>query len=297
MILVTGGTGFVGKAVVKKLLEQNQQVCVLSRSAEHMPVNAYLEAVNASILDFDSVKKAVQGCDTIIHLIGIIRESRGQTFEKIHVQGTQNVIQAAKEAGIRKIIHMSALGARPDAVSRYHKTKWKAEELVRSSGIPFVIFKPSIVFGKEDEFINLFAKMIGSFPGIIGFVPVIGSGQNKFQPIWVENVAACFVKAALECRMINKEYVLAGPEIYTYDELLDVIMDILKKKRIKLHFPLGLMRMAARVLEKLPEQLINQDQVIMMEENNIGDNSDMKKNFSLEPAELKMVLSSYLGMG
>ncbi len=296
MILVTGGTGFIGRVIVKKLLEQNQKVRVLSRNADITPIHSNLEYVNATVLELDSLKKAVQGCDLIIHLVGIIRESGKQTFEKIHRQGTQNLVQAAKTAGIQKFIHISALGARANARSRYHKTKWEAEEIVRSSGIPFVIFRPSIVFGKEDEFINFFANMIRFFPGILGFVPVIGSGKNKFQPIWVEDVASCFVKAALDAKIANKEYVLAGPEIYTYDELLDLIMEILHKKRIKLHFPYSFMKTAAFFIEKLPNQMINRDQVIMLEEDNIGDNSNMKKDFSIEPASMEQILKTYYGL-
>ncbi|MGR3309139.1 MAG: SDR family oxidoreductase, partial [Candidatus Brocadiales bacterium] len=197
MILVTGGTGFVGRNIVRKLIQSNQDVRCLVRKTSNLSILDALKVEHSEgdITQPKTLLKATEGIDTVIHLVGIIREGRNATFEKIHAEGTANVVEASKKGGVKKFVHMSALGAGPEAISRYHKTKWQGEEAVRASGLDYVIFRPSIICGGDDEFVNMFAKMIRQTV-LTRMMPVIGSGKYKMQPIYVGDVAHCFVKAA-----------------------------------------------------------------------------------------------------
>src|SRR5205823_9932145 len=161
------------------------------------------------------------GCDTVIHLVGIIREhkSRGITFDRIHRQGTVNVIDAAARAGARRFLHMSALGARPGARARYHQTKWAAEEAVRESPLAWTIFRPSVIYGPGDGFISLLAGMVRRLP----VVPVIGDGRQRLQPVAVEQVAAGFARAVTVEASVKQAYAVAGPDAVSMVDLLTML--------------------------------------------------------------------------
>ena len=152
--------------------------------------------------------------DAVIHLVGIISEAGDQTFENVHTRGTQNLVHAARRAGVKRLLHMSALGTRPNAVARYHQSKWAAEEIVRESGLEWTIFRPSIIYGPDDGFVNLFAKISRFSP----LVPIVGNGQTKFEPVPVEAVAHAFVKGLTEPKAIGSAFDLCGPSTLTLNE-------------------------------------------------------------------------------
>ena len=179
--------------------------------------------------------------EAVIHLVGIISEVGESTFENVHQRGTRNILAAAQQAGVRRFVHMSALGTRPNAASRYHQTKWAAEELVRHSGLDFTIFRPSLIYGPQDQFINLFARIIRLSP----VVPLLGSPRARFQPVSVEAVAAAFVRSLGEPKSSGQTYDLCGPEALTLSEIVDQILAVLQRKRLKLQVPLGLARCQA----------------------------------------------------
>lgn len=154
-VLVTGGSGFVGRALISTLVNRSHDVHVLSRSQKQLPRG--VSGVRGDVTQRASLKPACQGMEAVIHLVGIISEAGNQTYEKVHVGGTRNMLEAAGDCGVRRFIHMSALSTRPNARARYHQTKWQAEELVRASALEWTIFRPSIIYGPEDGFINLFA--------------------------------------------------------------------------------------------------------------------------------------------
>src|SRR3989304_8264423 len=166
MILITGSTGFVGRNIVKKAKEKGLKLKCLVRSPERARsvLGDNIEFAQGDVLNSNSLDKAMEGVEAIIHLVGIIVETKGASFENVHYHGTVNVVEAAKKAGVKRYLHMSALGTRADAESRYHKTKWQAEENVRNSGLDWTIFRPSVIFGSEDEFINMFIRMIKLSP-------------------------------------------------------------------------------------------------------------------------------------
>ena len=157
----------------------------------------------------ETLERGMAGCDTVIHLVGIIREQPAThaTFERVHVQGTVNVLESAAATGVRRYLHMSALGTRAEARSRYHRTKWAAEEAVRSSPIPWTIFRPSIIYGRGDEFVNMLAAMIRRYP----VTPVIGDGLQRLQPIPVEHVAEGFARAVALDGTAKHVYPVGGP--------------------------------------------------------------------------------------
>lgn len=298
MILVTGGTGFVGRNIVRKLVqEEKQKVRCLVRKGGRREV---LEGLDIELAEGDitspvTLAGAMKGIDVVIHIVGIIREIPPDvTFEKIHAEGTANVVEAAKRAGVKKFVHMSAMGSRADAPGRYHTTKWAGEEAVRSSGIPFVIFRPSIICGKDDEFVNMFAQMVRQ----TWFLPVfnvIGSGKVKMQPIYVGDVAHCFVKAALSADIVNKTYELGGPERLSIDEMLDTIFRVMGVWKRKVHMPITAAWPMAFVMEKTcTKPMLTREQLIMLKSDNVGDITEMKRDFKLMPMRFEDAIRTYL---
>src|SRR5574337_1864296 len=186
MILVTGGTGFVGSHLIRRLRKEGRSVRALVRNPEKARTLADLgaEVAPGDISDAVSLEKACAGAERVIHLVGIIQEAPGATFRGVHVEGTRNLLQAAKKAGVRHFFYQSALGTRAGAKSEYHRTKWQAEELVAASGIPFTILRPSLIYGPGDQFTLRLADIIKLSP----VLPVIGSGASKIQPIYIDDV-------------------------------------------------------------------------------------------------------------
>ncbi len=251
----------------------------------HELVSAYAVEVHAGdVTNASSLAEALKEMDAIVHLVGIISEVGQSTFENIHIRGTQNMVHAAQHAGLRRFVHMSALGTRPNAVSRYHQTKWAAEEIVRRSGLDFTIFRPSLIFGPRDEFVNLFAKMSRFSP----VLPVMGTGKAQFEPVSVHVVAEAFVRALEELRSIGQTFDLCGPDTLTFPEILDQIFVVTNRKRLKLQIPLPFAQLQAAVLEfgfshllgKAPP--LNRDQLIMLEEGNVGNAAPATELFKLE---------------
>lgn len=296
MIMVTGGTGFVGSNIVRLLVKKGQNVRCLVRESSPRNVLDGLDVkfCTGDILVPGTLKEALQDIDTVIHLVGIIKEIRGATFERIHTEGTKNILEAARNAGIKKYIHMSALGTRPGGLSRYHKTKWLAEEAVRNSGLKYVILRPSIICGADDEFVNMFAKMIRQ-TFITRIIPVIGKGESRMQPIYVGDVAHCFYEAAVNDNISNKTYEIGGPDAISFNEILDTITKVMQKARFKIHLPMTLFKPIAFLMEKtLKDPPLNRDQLIMLREDNVCDITEMKRDFNIQPMPFEDAIRTYL---
>jgi NADH dehydrogenase len=288
-IFITGGTGFVGGHVVRDLLQRGHNVRLLmhKRSTECEGV----EQVEGDVtLPFEA---AAAGCDAFINLVGIIREfpSRGVTFEKLHVQATENSIAAARHSGIRRFIQMSALGTRPNAVSQYHRTKFRAEELVRSSGLDWTILRPSLIYGPKDAFITMLAGQLRLAP----VMPVIGSGSYRLQPIHADDVARCCSLALEMPETFGQSYELCGNNRMGYEELLDAVAAAMgRKPPFKPHLPLGIMQRIIPVMQQLPQFPITSDQLQMLLEESICDGR-WKDTFRFEPREFGEGIREYLG--
>jgi NADH dehydrogenase len=295
-VFVTGATGFVGRSVIQALRSDGYVVrCLVRRGSERdLRGLEAVERVEGDILVRRGLEEGMAGCQAVVHLVGIIRErpAVSATFEMVHTQGTINVLEAATAAGVRRLLHMSALGARPGARARYHQTKWAAEEAVRASGLVWTIFRPSIIYGRGDEFVTMLARMVERSP----VVPVIGSGRQRLQPVPVEHVAEGFARALTLPVAEKQVYEVGGPDQVSMVELLDAIGKALGHRRVrKAHVPIGFMRPVTRVLHGLPGFPVTPDQLRMLEEDNVGDPASFYRAFRLEPMPLATGLRRMLG--
>lgn len=293
MILVTGGTGFVGGHLIRRLRQNGLPVRAVVRNPDKEAALRALgaETVPGDVRDRSSLEAAARGCETVIHLVGIIQEAPGQTFEGMHVGGTRNMLEAARKNGIRRFIHMSALGTRPEARSSYHKTKWAAEELVRAAGMAWAILRPSLIYGPGDKFTLQMSGMLKLSP----VVPVIGSGTSKVQPIYIDDVVTCLARLASDETLRGRVYEIGGPEQLTYTELLEAIARALGLRRPTVHLPLAFMKPVARVLETvLPNPPVTTDQILMLQEDNLCSLKDLREVFGVDPLPLRNGLSRFL---
>ncbi|MEJ8548245.1 complex I NDUFA9 subunit family protein [Brevibacillus borstelensis] len=271
-VFLTGGTGFVGKGLLEKLAADGHEVVCLVRPSsqekwgKQHQATTNIRAAAGDLFDPDSLTRAMEDCDAVIHLVGIIRESKqkGSTFSRIHVEGTRNVLQAAAKADIRRFVHMSALGARANATSGYHQSKYEAEQLVQNSGIPYVIFRPSVIFGPGDEFVNMLADLVR-----MPVTPVIGDGSYLLQPVARKTVADVFVQALSQESAVGRIFETGGPQPVSYGSILDAIGEAIGKRNVrKIHIPLGLMKPVINLMEGFPFFPITNTQLTMLLEGN-----------------------------
>ena len=263
-ILLTGGTGYVGSNIRAALAGKQLRLLVRDKAEAASLASETVDVVEGDITDPATLRGIVDGCDTVINLVAIIEESGKAIFDLINRQGTENIVNEAKRVGgVRHFIQMSALGADNNPRYGYMQTKWQAEQAVKSSGIPWTIFRPSIIFGPGDGFINVLAGLVRSFP----IIPVVGAGQSKFQPVAVGEVAEAFARAVEDPSTIGQTYELGGGKIYTYEGLLDAIAAKLGKKKRKARVPVGLMMPVVKISKPLPKALrppVTEEQLKML---------------------------------
>ncbi len=258
-------------------------------SENKLPPRQGIDVALGDATDARSLEGAMQGCDAVIHLVGIIREfpAKQITFERLHVEATRNVIEAARNQGVKRYLHMSANGTRADGDCAYHRTKWQAEERVRQSGLDWTIFRPSLIIGAKGEFVSMIAGQIRCLP----VLPVIGDGQYRMSPVAVEDVAKGFVLALEKPETIGQAYHCCGPQSHTFDELLDLFAKVLgKEPRTKIHQPLWLMKPAVALLESVPSFPLTTSQMTMLLEGNVCDPQDWSTTFGITPRPLEKQL-------
>jgi NADH dehydrogenase len=305
-VFVTGGTGFVGQEIIHQLLQEGSSVRALVRakgpqSANRFPGDTRVEAVPGDVLDPESLLRGMAGCEAVVHLVGIISEAGTATFENVHTRGTHNVLVAAEKVGLKRFVHMSALGTRPGARSRYHQTKWAAEEAVRASGLNYTIFRPSLIYGPHDHFVNLFAEIVRNSP----VVPVMGRPDARLQPVHVEEVASAFAGALAEPRCFGRTLDLCGHQTFTLREIVQGIQKVLQKRRWNPQVPMGVARAQAAFLEWFYPVLLrrppplSRDQLLMLEEDNMGTGTEdeARKMFRLPPNDFQGRIAEYLLAG
>jgi len=306
-VFVTGATGFVGRYVVRELLARSHTVSALIRSPEKLQAvfpdldPARVQPVRGTLFDPAALRDGLSGCQAILHLVGIILEQgRGQTFDRIHRQGTEAVVAAAQAAGVRRYVHMSALGSRADAVALYHKTKWAAEECVRRSGLDWTIFRPSIIHGPDGEFMELLKTFAcGLIPPVM---PYFGSGRARLQPVAVQDVARCFVEALHRPETVGQIYELGGPRTYNWRELYAVAQRLIpgaRRWKPRVGQPVFIARLLAATVMKtalVPAKLkFNADQVRMSQEDSTCDPTAVERAFGFKLRDFETELAAYAG--
>ncbi len=287
-IFLTGGTGFAGGYILRELIRQGHAVrCLVRNKAPSLDaLSARVEQVVGSVTDPKTLGGSMGGCDAVVHLVGIIRENpaRGVTFDALHFGGTKNVADEARSAGVPGFVHMSANGARPDGVSAYQTSKWRAEEYVREAGFArWTIFRPSLIFGDPGpdgfEFASGLARtLVRPWP----VLPVFGDGRYEMQPISVEEVAAAFAQALTLEAAQGATYCAGGQERLTFSVLLDRITDAAgHARKPKISQPVGLARPLVRFFDGTGLLPVSLDQFDMLLEGNTCDNTAFYRDFDL----------------
>ena len=293
-VCIVGGTGFVGRSVAEQASARGLRVRVLTRyepAATKVKVLPTVEVEVTDPRDEAALTRAFADMEAVVNLVGILHPARGQGFEAVHAQLPGRIARACHTAGVQHLVHMSALGAAADGPSEYLRSKGRGEEAVkREAGIlPYTIFRPSVIFGEDDRFINLFAKLAGLFP----VLPLAGAG-TRFQPIWVEDVARCFVSALGDARTFGQVYELCGPKVYTLEELARFAAEASGHPRRIVALPPALARLQAFVLEHLPgPKLMTRDNLRSMSVDNVCA-APFPPLFGFEPANLEAVATQYL---
>ena len=253
MILVTGGSGYVGSHLVRRLAKDGRPVRVLVRDRQRAEREARLNGLDVDwtegdVTRPDTLTGAFADVTAVIHTVAIAVERPGRSYEAINVQGTENILSAASAAGVRRFINMSQLGAAPDLPYRFLASKGRAQALVAESGLDWTAFRPSVIWGPEDEFANTFARLAQLTPIIF---PIVGDGKARFEPIWIEDVVTCVEKSLDEKATYQKEYELGGPEVLEMEEIERRTLSALGAKRFFIRFPLPLIRIIVRLMEVL----------------------------------------------
>ena len=286
-VFLTGATGFVGRNMLKRLLAENHSVRALVREPQKASALAgeRVELVAGDVTEGTGLDQGMRGCEAAMHLVGIIVEKGKSTFERVHHIGTCNVVEAAKRAGVKRFVQMSALGARADGPAGYQVTKWKGEEEVRRSGIPFCILRPSLIFGEGDGFVSQMIQTMRSAPL---FRPVPGDGNPKFRPIFIDDVTACFVRALTVEAATNQTIELGGADELTLNSVLTEIARCAGVRKPAVHVPMPLMfagASLAQTLLKTPPVTV--DQLRMLREGSTCDIGPMERIFGVHPQGFK----------
>lgn len=275
---VTGGTGYVGPAVVGELLREGHEVVVLEHERP-VPAGPHsgLRRVRGGVGDVGALREAFAGCDAVVHLVAILRERRGVTFEKVHVGGTRNVVEAARDAGVRRLVFMSANGVDGGLDTPYFRTKLAAEGVVRASGLEWTIFRPSYVAGSEvGGFDRQFADIIDRAP----VLPSFAGGRFEIQPVSRRDVALAFARALVRPAAVGKTYVLVGPERMTWNEYLRRLARVRGRRRPLVYAPGAAMIAVASVAGRFFPA--DADALRMLMAGNVGDASEAVRDLGLE---------------
>jgi NADH dehydrogenase len=284
VILVTGGTGFVGPRVVHALRERDKPVRALVRDPSGREATTLAawgaELVQGDMTDPAGLRRAVEGSDVVVHLVAI-RQGSEQQFRRVMEEGTRELVAAAKGAGVKRFVLMSALGTSEqtkDLVPYYH-AKWEQEQTVSGSGLEHVIFRPSFVFAKDGGILPTFRRLARLSP----VTPIIGSGKQRIQPIWIDDVAAYFAQGVDKAEAANRVFELGGPDAVSWNEFWARLKRVLGQRRPSLHVPMALMRANALVTERLPGNIpLTRDLLTMLEHgDNVVSNDDAVRTFRL----------------
>lgn len=285
-VFLTGGAGFVGRSIIDSLGERPMRVLVRDGCDASAFTGPNIEIAEGDVTKPETLRGLMDDCEAVIHLVAIISEEGDATFDSVIRQGTVNVVREARREGIARLVHMSALGTRNDPRFGYYEAKWQAEQAIQQSGIPWTIFRPSLIFGPDDEFITTLAGLAKAAP----VIPIVGAGTSVFQPVSVRDVAAAVVRALADPSTAWQNYELAGGKTYTYEEMVDVIARQLGRAKPKIHVPVALMKLIVSLSRPLPSPLrppVTHEQLKMLAIDNATDQSATAKLIGQDPLSLE----------
>src|SRR6185437_10907373 len=301
LVTVYGGSGFLGRHVVRALARRHYRIRVAVRRPDlafHLqPLGrvGQISPVQANLRNAESVAAAAQGADVVVNLVGILFERGRQRFNTIHTEGAANVARAAKAQGAR-LVHVSAIGADENSTSSYARSKAAAEHVIREIVPEATIMRPSIMFGAEDNFFNLFASLARMSP----FLPLIGGGHTRFQPVFVGDVAQAIARAVDGEARAGTTYELGGPEVRTFREILEYILKTTKRRRLLVPLPFLLAKLQASLMQFMPTPLLTPDQVELLRTDNVVSQEAMTQQRTLQglgitaPEPIEAIVPSYL---
>ena len=292
-VCILGGSGFVGAAIADQACARGYRVRVVTRNTmktRPLLVLPTLEVMVADPNDEAALARCLEDMDAVVNLVGILHPGGRTTFESAHVDLPRKLVQACRSAGVRRLLHMSALGASPTGPSEYLRSKARGEAAVRNApaDLSHTIFRPSVIFGEHDRFLNLFAQLAHFFPVI-----PLAHAQARFQPIWVEDVARCYVAALEDPRTFGQVYELGGPRAYALEDLVRFVCETLGVRRSIVALPDALAQLQALVFERLPGKLITRDNLRSMSVDNVCA-GPFPPVFGFAPASLEVVAPAYL---
>ena len=299
-VTVFGGSGFLGRQIVRRLAGEGAAVRVAVRRPERaasltgLGARGAITAVHADVWQAATVGPAVEGSDAVVNTVGHYVERAGATFEAIHGQGAMEVARASAKAGVRRLVHISGIGADPGSESSYVRARAAGERLVREAFPEATILRPSVMFGPEDAFFNSLAAVARLMP----VLPLFGTGAVKLQPVYVGDVAEAVARAlAIEAAQ-GQVYELGGPRAYTYKALLQLLLRQLGRRRLLLPVPYFVWELLAAVMAPLPKRPISRDQVVLMKRDNVvGPKALSFAELGLAPSSVEAILPAYLQTG
>ncbi|MDO8616369.1 MAG: complex I NDUFA9 subunit family protein [Dehalococcoidia bacterium] len=302
MILVAGGTGFVGAGIVRELARRGKRVAVLTRDAvralDRFP-GIEVEYRQGDVRDEASLAAAVQGAETVIGSqqfpqSPVEDRKRGHTFEEVDARGTEKLVRAAQAAGVRRYVYLSGAGAAPDAAYHWFRAKWRAEAAVRESGMTYVIFRPSWVYGPEDNALNRFIAMSRFLP----FVPLIGNAAGqRLQPVFIDDLARAVAEAVDNPAADNQTLEIGGPDVLTMKEVVRAALQAAGRRRLLLPVPKSVMKAAASLLQFMPGRPLTPDAVEFVTMDALADPSEVRRKLGVRLTALRDGLGTYVGRG
>jgi len=291
-ILIAGGTGFVGSSFTRRFIAEGHQVTLLVRPGSERKIEP-VENLSTTKTDYQNPDISIPAdLDAVVNCIGIIREfpSKGITFEKVHCETVKFLVDMAKRNGINRFLQVSALGTGPDAKTKYFQTKYRAEQLLRDSGLRVTVFRPSIIYGPGDEFINMFAGMLRKFPAM----PVIGSGKYRLQPVYVDDLSEIVVQTVGDDYAFDDSFEIGGPEVLTYIEIIDTVAKTIGKKAIKIKHPAFFMRFLAALFDRFSWFPLTRDQITMLYDESYTNDRRLFDRYGITPRKLQDALAENL---
>ncbi len=297
VVTVFGGSGFIGRYVVKRLAQLGWVVRVAvrrpSRAQFLKPLGdvGQITPLRAPLQDEAAIRDAVAGAHAVINLVGLLYEKGRQNFKAVHLEGARRVASAAAAAGVKHLVQVSAIGAAPNAEAEYARSKAAAEAAVRQAFPGAAVIRPSIVFGPEDGFFNLFAALARLSP----VLPLFGGGKTRFQPVYVGDVAEAVVKALTDPACAGKTYELGGPRVYSFKELLELMLTVIRRRRLLVPLPFWAASLEATFLELMPVPLLTRDQVKLLKHDNVvAPDALTLKDLGIAPTAVELMTPTYL---